>query len=151
MNSTNFILLSFIPFIIADLYYAYNEETCGLTPIVNTSINFPIRTWLKVSGYTSLMLLLLPILSLLVPICGSIMWTIYGIYILLWSFFRLAWIVVGGVMFVGYLWPNHLCASGFSTYMWINLVVSIIQLISIGVIQRYIKTAMQEERVVRSI
>lgn len=147
--SANYVLLSFIPFIIADLYYAYNEETCGLTPIANTSISFPIRTWLKVSGYTSLFLLALPIMSYLIPTCGPTMWAVYAIYLTLWAFFRLAWLIVGGVMFFGYLWPNHLCASGFSTYMWINLIVSLIQLILLGVLQRQVKAVMDQERTVQ--
>jgi hypothetical protein len=144
--NTNYVLLSFVPFIIADLYYAYHEETCGLTKIANTSIFFPIRTWLKVSGYTSLLLLALPLMSFLVPTCGPTMWAVYAIYLTLWAFFRLAWLIVGGIMFIGYLWPNHLCASGFSTYMWINLIVSLIQLIMLGILQREVKAYMDNER-----
>jgi hypothetical protein len=49
-------------------------------------------------------------------------------------------------MFVGYLWPNHLCLSNFSTYMWINLIVSSIQLVMLEILQREVKAFMDDSR-----
>jgi hypothetical protein len=75
---------------------------------------------------------------------GRVMWKTYVIYFSLWTFFRIAWLIVGAIMFIGYLAPRGLCAFGFSFYMWINLIVSTIQLILLGVIQRNIRALLDQ-------
>ena len=125
---SNYILLSLLPFIAFDLYYGYHEDTCIDFKIQNTNISFPLRTWLKVSGYTSLSAFILPLLTILLPY-GAFLELVYTLYYMLWLMFRFAWLVVGSIMFFGYLNKEHLCAKGFNTYMWINLIVGFIQVI----------------------
>jgi hypothetical protein len=40
------------PFITADLYFAYNADTCQF--IENDSFHFTLNTWLKVNGFVNL-------------------------------------------------------------------------------------------------
>lgn len=107
--NVNYITLAMIPFILLDLYYGYNEHTCSDLMISNTSISFPMRTWLKVSGYTNLLVVLIPILIYLLPTFGITFALINILYTAVWGFFRLAWLVVGAIMFIGFLWPNNHC------------------------------------------
>jgi hypothetical protein len=143
---TNYILLTFIPFIIADLYYAYHEGTCVDHKIDNTKISFPLRLWLKVSGYTNLFLFILPLLTYLVPTCGATILLVHSLYFFLFIFFRFAWLVVGAIMFWGYLWPHRFCASGFNSYMWVNLIVGFLQILLLFFFQREFKNQVEVER-----
>lgn len=143
---TNYILLTFIPFIIADLWYGYHEFSCADAKIDNTNIKFPLRTWLKVSGYTNLMLFLLPLMTYLVPTCGASILLVHSIYFFLFIFFRFAWLIVGSIMFFGYLWPHKLCAGGFNTYMWFNLIVGFLQILLLFFFQKEFKSQVEVER-----
>jgi hypothetical protein len=105
-----------------------------------------MKTWLKVSGYTNLLLYVLPLLRYLIPACGPTILLVSSIYFFLWVFFRFAWLVVGSVMFFGYLWPHHLCAKGFNSYMWVNLIVSFLQVILLFFLQRELRNQMDSER-----
>lgn len=144
--NVNYLTLAMIPFILLDLYYGYNEQTCTDLMIRNTSISFPMRTWLKVSGFTSMLVILIPILIYLLPTFGITFALINIVYTAVWGFFRLAWLIVGAVMFIGFLWPNNHCEKTFSIYMWVNLVVGAIQLIMLAMAQREISAEMDRNR-----
>ena len=124
-NYSNLILLTMIPFIIGDIWFAYRDHSCAHQPITNTKIAFELDTWLKVSGYTNLVFVLFPVLSFFLTSCASGLLIAYLIFTALYVCFRFAWLVVGSVMYWGYLWPNRpMCSNALNTYMWINLIYS---------------------------
>lgn len=123
-NYSNLILLTMLPFVAGDLYFAYKDFSCTHQPIANTNIVFGLATWLKVSGYTNLAYVLFPLLSFFLASCAQSLLMLYLVFVAAYIFFRFAWLVVGSIMFWGYLWPQRLCSNALNTYMWINLVYS---------------------------
>lgn len=137
-NFSNLILLTMIPFIIGDLYFAYKDFSCTHQPIVNTKIVFELDTWLKISGYTNLAYVLFPLFGYFLPSCAPALLMVYLIFAALYVFFRFAWLVVGSVMFWGYLWPNRFCSNALNTYMWINLIYSFFTLFILCYLQQQV-------------
>jgi hypothetical protein len=132
------IMVAGIPFMFADLYFVHNQKTCGSTKNANTETFFPITTWLIVSGYATLSLISAAVLYCLIYCLSE--WDkairiVYNIYVTLWVCFRLIWLFVGIIIFIGYLGSNYLCDLRFSIYMGINLVVSFFLLIPMGGLQ----------------
>lgn len=122
---SNLILFTMVPFIIGDLYFGYKDYSCTRLPIENTKIGFGLSTWLKVSGWTSVAFIILPIVNYFLAGIPRLLIG-YLVFALLYAVFRFAWLVVGAVMFWGYLWPHNYCADSLSTYMWVNLIYSFI-------------------------
>lgn len=121
----NLILFTMVPLIIGDLYFAYKDYSCSHLPIENYHIGFDLSTWLKVSGWTNLAFVILPIVSYFLSGVPRLLIG-YLIFAILYVLFRFAWLVVGALMFWGYLWPNRLCADALNTYLWMNLIYSFI-------------------------
>jgi hypothetical protein len=122
---SNLILLTMIPLIIGDLYFAYKDFSCVHIPIENAHIGFTLSTWLKVSGWTSLAFIALPIINYFLSNITRLLIG-YLVFAILYALFRFAWLVIGAVMFWGFLWPNRFCADALNTYMWVNLIYSFI-------------------------
>lgn len=137
-NYSNLILLTMIPFIIGDLYFSYKDMSCTHNPITNAKISFNLDTWLKISGYTNLAFVLFPVVSFFLSACAPSLLIIYLILAGLYVFFRFAWLVVGAVMFWGFLWPNRLCSNALNTYMWINLIYSFFTLFILCYLQQQV-------------
>lgn len=109
-------------FVLGDLYFGYRDQSCTSSGIINTKIGFGLGTWLKVSGYTSLLFLLFPILRYCLAFCAPPLLIVYMVFAAMYTFFRLVWLVIGAIMYWGYLWGSNLCSQGLGIYMWINLV-----------------------------
>ena len=109
-------------FVIGDLYFAYNDHTCTTSWVVNAKVGFGLGTWLKVSGYTSFLFILFPIASFVLASCIPPLLIVYMTFAAMYAFFRLIWLVIGGIIYWGYLWGTGTCAPGLSLYMWINLI-----------------------------
>ena len=119
-----------LPFGIIDFYYAHRDYSCVWAPIARYSIPFPLRTWLQVDGGVLLgmaaLILLIGMVLCACPIgCEGLFW-LHSALGYLFALFRLAWLIIGAIMFWGYLYKYHLCASSVSTYMWINLIVGFV-------------------------
>ena len=125
---SNLILLTMIPFIVGDLYFAYRDYSCSHLPIENTHIAIDLGAWLKVSGYTNLAYIILPILSYYLAGVPRLL-AGYLIFAVLYTLFRFAWLIVGSVMFWGYLWKWRMCADSLGTYMWVNLIYGMIMVL----------------------
>jgi hypothetical protein len=118
-----------LPFIVCDLFYGYTDTTCVNLPISNTSINFTLGTWLKVNGYMSLALIALLVFIAIFICCSEkaiVLFVVYIYIILATSFFTIAWLIIGAVMFWGYLYPNNLCSSSVTGYVFTRLILGII-------------------------
>lgn len=113
-----------IIFVIGDLYFAYNDYSCTNLWVTNTKIGFGLGTWLKVSGYTNLLFLIFPAIRYILAGCSTTLVLIYMVCISIYVFFRFIWLVIGGIMFWGYLWGLGLCSQRLNIYMWINLIYS---------------------------
>lgn len=137
-NYSNLILLTMVPFIIGDLYFAYKDFSCTHQTIANTKIVFDLSTWLTVSGYTNLAFVLFPILGFFLASCAHSLLMIYIVFVAGYIFFRFAWLVVGAIMFWGYLWPNRFCSNALNTYMWINLIYSFFTLFILCYLQQQV-------------
>lgn len=116
-----------LPFVIGDLYFAFENPKCVRLPISNTKISFNLSTWLKVNGLLSLMLMLL-LLGLALAIwrttSNNYQHLFFG-YLITLTFtaaFRICWTIVGAIMFWGFLYPSR-CESNLNAYMFATLIV----------------------------
>uniref|UniRef100_A0A6T2CDY2 Transmembrane protein n=1 Tax=Eutreptiella gymnastica TaxID=73025 RepID=A0A6T2CDY2_9EUGL len=131
------ITVSMLPFIICDLYFAYNDTSeCLTRDIQKYSIAFNLKTWLLVDGYTSLSLLSCCFLSASLVMCSTTAglgcFVCTACFASLFGTFRLSWMIVGAIMFWGELNAlkdaknQNLCSSALSGYMWALLIISFI-------------------------
>jgi hypothetical protein len=103
--------LTYLPFIICDMYI--RDDTCIYSPITNTSIGFSFDTWLVANAFTWLVIIPGIIVIGSISFCceQSPIWRTIVLSCLLFVMtFMFIWLIIGGVMFWGYLYPNHLCS-----------------------------------------
>lgn len=129
------VMIFTLPFIVCDLYFAYNDtSTCMNSDILGFSISITLKTWLEVDGWTMFSMVLLMLTAALGSIisaevgvalllCTVCLWVIYNV-------FRFAWLIVGAVMFWGYLSPSATCSEQVNGYMWALLIISLIGVIA---------------------
>ena len=61
-----------LPFIVCDLYYAYNDTSaCMTAPIVGYDISITLKTWLEVDGWSLLSMVCLMLISALGSIVSA--------------------------------------------------------------------------------
>lgn len=96
----NLILFTMVPLIIGDFYFAYRDYSCAHLPIEKYKISFDLSVWLKVSGWTNLAFIILPIINYFLAGVPRMLpgYLVFGV---LYVLFRFAWLVVGAVMFWG--------------------------------------------------
>lgn len=120
----NLLLFTSIIFTVADLYFGYNDFSCTNSWVTQAKLGFGLGTWLRVSGYTSLLFLVIPIFANCLGRLGGPLITAYQIFAGLYSIFRFIWLVLGSIIFWGYLSGTGACSNALNTYMWINLLFS---------------------------
>jgi hypothetical protein len=118
----NLYLYTILIFVIGDLYFAHNDHTCTNVWISNTNLGMRLGTWLKISGWTNFLFILFPIASICLAYCAPFLLIVYMVFATMYALFRFVWLVIGGIMFWGYLWGTGYCSTGISLYMWINLI-----------------------------
>ena len=124
------ILIFTLPFIVADLYYAYSSDSCLAQSIPDLPT---LGTWLAVSGWISISFILLTIIILTLLLNMNIQVTdnlLINCTRILFSMFNLAWMIVGSVIFWKYLGPNDVCSTSLSIYMWVRLIVGLLGIFS---------------------
>lgn len=52
------IIIIFLPFVICDLYFGYNDDSCIFIPNINSKIDITLGIWLRVDGYLLLTIIL---------------------------------------------------------------------------------------------
>lgn len=114
-----------LAFVVADIYFGFSEEEfCLGEPIANTKIGFTMATWLRVNGLVCLVLIVTVLaLSLLIYSSESYPNLFFGYLMALVfsSCFRVAWAIIGGVMFFGYLLPRSDCSDGMEAYLFASI------------------------------
>jgi hypothetical protein len=108
------------PFIIADLYFAYNDISCQ--NIIIPNFNFTIGLWLKIDGY---ILLVWSIIVFYIQINHLIINKRFIILNYIVKLFCSIWTIIGAVMFWKYLEPVNICNTVFSNYLWARLVLGL--------------------------
>ena len=137
---SNLCFLTMLIFAIADLWFAYNDFSCTTSWIVNAKLGFGLGTWLKVSGYTNIIFLLFPLIGFFLGSLGRTLMMVYMVFAAFYVFFRFIWLVIGAIMFWGYLAGTGACSQALSTYMWINLIYSLFVLLAMCYNQQQVYT-----------
>ena len=108
-----------IPFAVVDLYYAYRDVSC--VHVSTGDFIFTFYTWLQVDGYVivGFFIILLFVGALGIPYvesrCTYVWWQFFLIIFMLW---RIAWLIIGSIMFWKYLNPMNMCHFGIRRYLW---------------------------------
>lgn len=55
--------------------------------------------------------------------------TAYTITATAFGVIRIIWLIIGAVMFWGYLYPKSLCSAGFAAYMWALLIIGFLGIV----------------------
>ena len=85
-----------------------------------------------VNGYLALAMIATLMLIAIVICCsvkGILLFVGYIFLTFLTSLFSIAWLIVGAIMFWGYLYPKNLCQSSVSGYMFARLILGFISVI----------------------
>jgi hypothetical protein len=131
-----FICLLYIPIIICDLYYAYNNNSC----VNQYSSCHNLKTYLIMSGYVSLVMILsFIIINRILTIINkqkykklyTYLQIIQNPIIVLGSFALLIINLIGVITFYGYIYNNDDCDQSFSNYMFVSLILKMISIIII--------------------
>ncbi len=122
------ILFFGLPLTFCDIYYAYTDHTCVSSHV--DKINLTLKDYLVVNGILTGCLLFLMILATIIFTDNNAPYimTIGPIILVIASLFNVAWVVIGGVIFWGYM-DNSLCSNEVYNYVFASL---IIKFISVG-------------------
>jgi hypothetical protein len=125
------VLIFMLPLILCDLYFGFSQDDC-LTKHSNR-FDFKLKTYLLVSGFINSIVIVIYFVtfgsfkvnnknserSIILLVCGVGLSTIMGI-------FNMIWTILGSVLFWDYIYPNNLCNSQLSTYMFVSLIIKLI-------------------------
>ena len=87
-----------------------------------------MSTWLLVNGFVilALTLTLLP-LSFLIYFDSEKYHNLFFGFLMTLVFtsaFRISWVIVGGVMYFGFLFPKDQCSDSATTYLFVSIIMS---------------------------
>lgn len=85
-----------------------------------------MAVWMQVRAYTNLgFLIILFILAVIAIFKKKSLWPVkaFTAFLIIALLFQLAWLIVGAVMFWGYLWPASICVDSVNTYLWASLII----------------------------
>lgn len=116
------------PFIICDLYFAFNSISCqhDLTPVGIT-----LSTWLQVAGFSLIGFIVSFVLMVSTVTCchyNTDSMVLFAPFQWAFSLFSFAWLIVGCVLFWRYLDPSGTCERNVSDYMWARLIIGLVGL-----------------------
>ncbi len=126
------ILIIVMPLIICDIYYATHSE-CVLHYPDDILVN--MKTYLLVCASESLIILVLIAVFIHNMSCDNRETEMYTPIFFIIAFFiqvfTVAWHIVGGVIFWGTLYPEHLCTKQESTYLFVSLIIKLLGCVSL--------------------
>jgi hypothetical protein len=119
---------------ICDLFFGFSDDPCLEKKL--PEFKFNLKTYLRTSGFISIIYILL-YTCYIIHILYNRKITIIeneNIYLMVFSigiillgwFFILIWTILACILFWNYLYPNHLCNTNLSNYMFVSLIVKII-------------------------
>lgn len=119
------ILVCWLPIIICDIYYAYNDNSCVNSHVDKININ--LKQYLQVSGLSLGCFAFIFIIYIL-SLNENLSHISLGLFVILFYFFIMflfAWDIIGGVIFWGYM-DNSLCSNGIYNYVFASLIIKYI-------------------------
>lgn len=119
-------LVVYPPFILPNLFFAYQESTCVTTMVDGFSFN--LKMWLKVDAFLKVGIIFLLLITAMVASIRckfSIEFVSCSACIyLLYNTFNFAWVITGSVLFWGKLNPLGVCKGGVRDYMYAALIIT---------------------------
>jgi hypothetical protein len=112
-----------LPFVICDLYFAYNDISCQYD---SNPVGITLSTWLKTSGFVVTGYLILFLVLVQYSLNNECNKFLLNVIKYIFSGFLLAWIIVGSVIFWKYLEPSGTCNKTISDYMWVRLIIGLV-------------------------
>jgi hypothetical protein len=121
------IMIICIPVIFCDLYYGFTDKSCiNETP---NGLNFTMKIYLLVSGFTGLLAMLISICiicSLPKYINNEQNLICIRYFGLIGGLFHLFWNILGAATFWGTIYKEDNCNSIVSTYIYVSLLIKFI-------------------------
>jgi len=124
-----FISIIALPFIVCDLYYAYNDTSC--VQEYPNKFNINLKIYLLLSGYMLLSNITIIIFGLCMTshryndfINVSVM-IILGILMIICGLFNAIWNIIGAIVFWGNIYKNDNCDNNISTYIFVSLIIKL--------------------------
>jgi hypothetical protein len=119
-----------LPIIICDFYYGINDNSC--VKIYPDGINITMKDYLITCSLMTISILIMSFISIYMTLNKNLEndkfnIIIYGtipIYII--GIFVIAWHIAGSVIFWGTLYPEHICNTNVSTYLFVTLIIKLI-------------------------
>lgn len=124
--STCALLLFICPFVVLDLYYAYNTNDCINQDIQNVDIRITLKTWLLVDGYVLIFGIFMGVIHIIILSCCRELVSCFKTVIRVTSTFSMCWVIVASIMFWHYLEPNKMCNHSLNTYLWVRLIMGLV-------------------------
>lgn len=119
-------LVMVMPFIVLDFCFANGDSECLVQEILEFSIPFHLKLWLRIKAITMLISCLALVPGIIAGFCSEETGIACGIggacYLCLNSLFSIAWLVVGAIMFWGDLYHAGTCDKDLTIYMFVNLI-----------------------------
>jgi hypothetical protein len=124
-----FITILALPFIVCDLYYAYNDSSCVQEYPKKFNIN--LKIYLLLSGYTLLSNITIIIFGLCMTskrytdIINISVIILLGIFMIICGLFNVIWNIIGAIVFWGNIYKNDNCDNNISTYVFVSLIIKL--------------------------
>ena len=128
-----FIFIISIPFIICDLYFAYNDDSC-VEVYPKYIIFMNMKAYLLVSGYYTIGLMCalicnLQFLSIENKISNVICMSILSVIINVSKVFLIIWNTIGAFIFWGTLYHLEKCKTIVYNYFFVSLVIKLLAIL----------------------
>ena len=121
------ILVICIPIIFCDIYYSLIDVSCSNK--IPSYLDVSLKIYLLLSGFINLILITFAIIMIIyVKEFGNkndiaYLLNIGNLYIS--CIFNLIWNIIGSIIFWGYIYYTGECKIGFSTYVFISLIIKL--------------------------
>jgi hypothetical protein len=120
-----FLLIIASPIIVADLYYAYTDNSC--VNYYPGKLNMNMRIYLCVSAFVTIAVMFKALF--MICVCELPMKKTPVDYII--GLFHVAWNIMGGIIYWGSLYQSSLCSRGIYNYLFATLIIKLICNVSV--------------------
>lgn len=126
-------IIMLLPFMICDFIFAGGDSTCLTQDLKNSSITINLKQWLLTDAWVVVVLIIILLLILVItcvsPAAGLVAMGGFLCIAILYSLYKIAWLIIGSVMFWGELNPDGTCQKPLNDYMWVKLILGLIGVI----------------------
>ena len=117
------------PFIICDLVFGYNDDSC--VNIYPENMNFMnMKIYLLISGYLAIGVLSAIIINLYFVVSGNagdniVLVSFLSILLYISQLFFVIWNILGAAVFWGTLNKHNYCSKSINTYLFVSLIIKL--------------------------